>query len=302
MSIILGNTSPGKGRPAAGRPARAILRRDRSPKAERLTVCYAGAVVRLELVCAGRVLASGPWQCEVLRDQPSAGARRPARVVAPWQPTCRTSDENVDYLELTMQLSGGLRIERHLVLARKDRFLLLADAVLGTRPGALGYRGLVPLGPGIALRGAGPTRERFLVAASASRPLGKRLATVLPLALPEWRRDHRVGELSSGPEGMELCQAIQGRRLFAPLWLDLDPGRVRQRRTWRQLTVAESLTAQAADVAVGYRVALGSGQWLVYRSLARKRNRSLLGHNLATETLVARFGRHGEVQSIIEIE
>jgi hypothetical protein len=238
----------------------------------------------------------------VLRDQPSAGARRPARPLTPWQPTCRTSDENVDYLELTMELAGGLRIERHLVMARKDRFLLLADAVLGTRPGGLGYRGLVPLGPGIALRGAGPTREGFLVAASASRPLGRRLATVLPLALPEWRRDHRVGELSSGPEGMELCQAIQGRRLFAPLWLDLDPSRVRRRRTWRQLTVAESLTAQAADVAVGYRVALGSGQWLVYRSLARKRNRSVLGHNLATETLVARFGRDGEVQSIIEIE
>jgi hypothetical protein len=301
MSIIHGHSLPGKGRPAVGRPARAILRRDRSSQAERLTICYAGAVVRLELVRAGRVLVSGPWQCEVLRDQPSAGARRPARVVSPWQPTCRTSDENVDYLELTMELAGGLRIERHLVLARKDRFLLLADAVLGTRPGGLAYRGLLPLGPGIALRGAGLTREGFLVAASASRP-GKRLATVLPLALPEWRRDHRVGELSSGPQGMELCQAIEGSRLFAPLWLDLDPLRVRRRRTWRQLTVAESLGAQAADVAVGYRVAVGSGQWLVYRSLARKRNRSLLGHNLATETLVARFRRNGEVQSIIEIE
>jgi hypothetical protein len=201
-----------------------------------------------------------------------------------------------------MELAGGLCIERHLVLARKDGFLLLADAVLGTRPGGLAYRGSLPLGPGIALGGAGLTRERFLVAASASRPHGRRLATVLPLALPEWRRDHRVGELSSGPEGMELRQAIEGRRLFAPLWLDLDPGRVRRRRTWRQLTVAESLGARAADVAVGYRVAVGSSQWLVYRSLARKRNRSVLGHNLATETLVARFRRDGEVQSIIEIE
>ena len=66
--------------------------------------------------------------------------------------------------------------------------------------------------------------------------------------------------------------------------------------------MAESLAAQAADVAVGYRVALGRGQWLVYRSLARTRNRSVLGHNLATETLVARFRRDGEVESIIEIE
>jgi len=318
MSIILSDTSPVKGRPAAPRAARAILRRDpvghhraptRSvgrhgrgwPKADCLTVSYGGTVVRLELACRGRVLLSGPWEVAVVRDQPSAGACRPAPSISPWQATCRHSDENVDYLELQMELAGGLRLERHLVMARKDRFLLLADAVLGMRPGTLRYRGLMPLGPEIAFRGAGSTREGFLIGATASRPRGKRLATVLPLALPEWRCDRHVGDFFCSPEGMELCQVIQGRRLFAPLWLDLDPGRAGRRRTWRQLTVAESLAAQAADVAVGYRVALGRGQWLVYRSLARTRNRSVLGHNLATETLVARFRRDGEVESIIEI-
>jgi hypothetical protein len=124
-------------------------------------------------------------------------------------------------------------------------------------------------------------------------------------------RDHaahgaRVGENGTGPFSggpcLELRQAIEGRRLFAPLWFDLDPRRARRLRTWRQLTVAESLAAQGADVAVGYRVAAGNRQWLIYRSLAPKRNRTLLGHNLSTETLVAGFGRKGEVQPIIEIE
>jgi hypothetical protein len=182
-------------------------------------------------------------------------------------------------------------------LARKDRFLLLADALIGRRPAALQYRGLVPLAAGTVLRAARETREGALLAAR-----GKRLGSVLPLALPEWRCDVRVGELSAAPAGMELCQAIEGRGLFAPLWIDLDPRRLRRRRTWRQLTVAESLAVVGADVAAGYRVAAGQGQWLVYRSLAAKRNRTLLGHNLSTETLVARFRHNGEVASIIEIE
>ena len=59
---------------------------------------------------------------------------------------------------------------------------------------------------------------------------------------------------------------------------------------------------QPADVAVGYRVAIGRQQWLVYRSLAKPANRTLLGHNLSTEMLVARFDKSGEVESLIEIE
>jgi hypothetical protein len=72
--------------------------------------------------------------------------------------------------------------------------------------------------------------------------------------------------------------------------------------TWRQLTVAEWLTALPPEVAVGFRVAIGAEQWIIYRSLAPQSNRTLLGHNLATESLVARFGKDGEVTSIIEIE
>ena len=36
--------------------------------------------------------------------------------------------------------------------------------------------------------------------------------------------------------------------------------------------------------------------------LGGKGNRTLLGHNLATESLIARFGKDGEVTSIVEIE
>ena len=122
------------------------------------------------------------------------------------------------------------------------------------------------------------------------------------MALPEWRAEQTEGELRALPEGLELRQTTAGRGLYAPLFIDLDRSRLRRRMTWRQLTVAESLAPLPSDTAAGFRVALGSQQWIVYRALAAKGNRTLLGHNLATESLIARFGKDGEVTSIIEIE
>ncbi len=90
--------------------------------------------------------------------------------------------------------------------------------------------------------------------------------------------------------------------MFAPLFIDLDPGRLGSRCTWRQLTVAENLAALPSDAAVGYRAMIGDRQWLLYRSLVKPANRTVLGHNLITELLVARFDRRGQVQSIVEIE
>ena len=69
--------------------------------------------------------------------------------------------------------------------------------------------------------------------------------------------------------------------MLAPLLLDYYPKRMRKQLTWRQLTVA--------------------GQLLIYRSLAAQQNRTVLGHNLTSEFLVARFD-DGEVEPLVEIE
>ena len=90
--------------------------------------------------------------------------------------------------------------------------------------------------------------------------------------------------------------------MYAPLFIDLNGGRFRRRMTWRQLTVAEALRQVPSDAAIGFRVAIGDQQWIIYRALAARGNRTLLGHNLATESLTARFGKDGEVTSIVEIE
>ena len=125
---------------------------------------------------------------------------------------------------------------------------------------------------------------------------------VVPLALPEWRRGGACDGELSGTSGLQLQQAARGRRMFAPLWIDLDRRGIARRLDLATLTVAEAIEVQPADVAVGYRLAVGKQQWLVYRSLDKPGNRTLLGHNLSSETLLARFQNDGQVQSLIEIE
>jgi hypothetical protein len=266
----------------------AVLRAGRLPRDPWLGVLYRDRQVQMELRLQGDVLWSGVWQVDIRR------GGRSVHPVSEWEEVLWVSDEGVDFVELGARFSEGIRVERQILLA-EDHFLLLADAILAPRPGKLGYRACLPLAPGIRFDGAEDSREGVL----AGR---RRRAMVLPLALPEWRADARVGRLTQRGHGLELCQSAQGRAMFAPLFFDLRPGRFRRPLTWRQLTVAENLAAQPPDVAVGYRVVVGRQQWLIYRSLAAKANRTLLGHNLATEMLVARFHRNGDVAPLLEIE
>ena len=180
------------------------------------------------------------------------------------------------------------------MLARRERFLFLADAVLGIATARLRYRGVLPLVPGIKVRSSEATRECFLFRHN-------RQALVLPLALPEWRCDRQWGDLSA-TGGLVLQQQAQGQNLFAPLFIDLDRRRMTRGLTWRQLTVGEDRQVVPRDRAVGYRVQVGREQWIVYRSLASPGNRTLLGHNLVSETLVGRFTGEGLVESLLEIE
>jgi hypothetical protein len=139
------------------------------------------------------------------------------------------------------------------------------------------------------------TNEAFLMGQKAA-------ALALPLALPEWRVEKSPGQFTATSEAVELRLSGAGGALFAPLFLDLKSPRMTRPLTWRRLTVAESLEIVPPNVAVGYRVMVGKSQWLIYRSLTPATNRTLLGHNLATEMLIARFDKKGEVEPLIEIE
>jgi hypothetical protein len=255
----------------------------------RITVSFQDRALHLELARGTQTLSAGFWKMDIALDS------EPAAPIADYEESCWVADKDVNYLELEIQLSGGIRVERHLVFAREDQFMLLADAVFGPRAGRLEYRGSLPLAAGIEFRPDRNAREGTI---QGKKPL----AGVLPLALPEWRSAKCPGNLQAREGCLELSQTATGCNLFAPLMLDLKNSRFGKPLTWRTLTVAEALAILPPETAVGYRVMIGKEQWLIYRSLSPRANRSLLGHNLSSEFLLAKFLKNGEVQSLIEVE
>jgi hypothetical protein len=267
----------------------AVLRTDWSRRAAQLSVAYGEQAVRLKFTVGSDTFFAGRWELDVRID----GAR--AAPAGGWREVCWVSDDDCDYLELEIALTESLRVQRQMLLARRDQFLFLADAVLGERSRSLSYSGRLPLAGDLTTNAAAETCEMLLEAR-------KSRALILPLALPEWRADLRGGALGVGGDGLELSHSCAGCRLFAPLWIDLAPRRAEKPFTWRQLTIAEQRQNLPRDEAAGYRVQFGRRQWLIYRSLTEPTNRTLLGHNLSTDFLLARFGRDGETEKIVEIE
>jgi hypothetical protein len=53
---------------------------------------------------------------------------------------------------------------------------------------------------------------------------------------------------------------------------------------------------------VGYRVQIGRGHWLVYRTLAPRGNRTVLGQNYSAEFVCSRLKNTGTAEPIIEIQ
>jgi hypothetical protein len=269
----------------------AVLRASWRRRSPQLAVNYSGPQLLIELSLGRGRLCSGAVQIDLRIDG------RPLVPRQGWEQVCWESDRDVDYLELELRFSEDVAIQRHLLLARKAGFLLLADAVLGAFPRKIEYRATLPLAEGVAFRGERETREGTLDVGPRAR------ARVLPLALSEWRSGPSYGTLAATDGGpLVLKQQSQGRSMFAPLFIDLDSRRLGKEATWRQLTVAEDRQVLPRDAAVGYRVQVGKLQWLVYRSLGEVGVRTVLGQNLMHEFLVGRFGSKGNVKKLLEIE
>ena len=250
-----------------------------------------------ELSAGGRVLWSGPWQWEVRCDGVLAADR------SPWEVVCRASDADVDYLEFRIELAGGLRIERHLMLARRDRFLLLADAVLGDRTGGTAILRRLPLDGGISFRESEGDHRGSPVPRKPTCGDG-----VAAGAARVWQR-RAIGRVVGGTP-------IRGETVYTapvatggPCPADVRSAVVRSRskpdNAAADVAAAQHRPGDATPAGRrGRRLShrRRGQQWLVYRSLGGPGNRTLLGHNLTSETLVARFHRNGRVQPIIEVE
>jgi hypothetical protein len=282
-------------RPAAwSEPAGlALLRTGWSPLAATVAIDFAALGMKLEVSADGQQLFDGVW---------TTSSRINGKVVKPagqWQEVCWFSDADVDFIEFALELEDGARLERQVLLARKDGFLFLADHLQAADAAALEHELHLPLAGDFAWNGEAETRDGTL-----NVPGNESAAVrILPLALPEWRIDPRMGELASVDNSLRLAQSTQGRSMACPLFLDLKSSRAGKPCTWRQLTIAELLVIQPPDVAVAYRVQCGKKQWVIYRSQARPGNRTFLGQNTAHEFYAARFlAPDGAVEELIQVE
>ena len=266
-------------------------------KAPRIVVAHPGDAMAIEVHAGKQTLLSGEWPIDVVCNGQQLVANDD------WETQCWHSDADADYLELAITLDGGphgeMRLERQVLLSREDGVAMLGEILLSEDnpiEAALSINTRLPLGAGLGFAAEKETREGLLVRDK------KTAAGVIPISLPEWRDDPRGGELTSAEGALRLTREASGRNLASALWLDFSTTRFAKQRTWRQLTVAQSLEKVGHDVAVGYRVQSGKDQWLVYRSLDRAANRTLLGHNLSSEFIAGRFLSTGEVDEYLEIE
>jgi len=274
----------------------ALLRTRWSPPTDSASLRYYAAEVDSEWQAGGRVLGSGAWSWQATVNG------QPLQADGNWEEVCWHSDADVDYMELELPLTNGWILQRQVLLARLDRFLYLADVLIGNdapqqEPADLSFTSSWPLLEGVKFEPARETREGHFTVG------GKRIASALPLSLPEWRAEMARGELRCTPEGeLQLSVTGRGRNLYCPIWIDLDSRRTAHPCTWRRLTVAQHLETMRSDAAVGYRVQSGAQNWLFYRSLAERASRTVLGQNYSTEFVAARFQRDGQTVDLIEIQ
>ncbi len=268
----------------------AFLHPDWTAKKPRLDIDYSSHATKLELNTAGTTVFSADWVPEF---------RVNGNELSPsddgWEAVCWYSDFDVDYLELCWRYADGWAVHRQILMARQDLFLYMADNLTGPESGDLDYQVRLPFADNMSLVQQKETRE---VMVKAKRPV----ANILPVALPEWQSDPRGGSFSATDNSIELRQWGVGNSMCAPLFIDLHPNRLKKPLTWRQLTVAQELEILSRNDAVGFRVLAGPEQWMFYRSMATKGNRTVLGQNTTSEFLCGRFLQDGDVESIVEVE
>lgn len=267
----------------------ATMRSDWSRTAVRVACSFADSQSRAEIDCQGRRLLEGTWQAHVAIDG------RPLEPISPWTETLWFTDEEVDYLEWSMDLSDGWNLQRQFLLCRESKLVFIADAVLGDRPAQIDYRLEWPLAAGVQGSAAEETHEWKL---NGPKPL----AYVLPLSFPEWRAAPWQGELRADSGMLTASSRQTGDSLYMPLLLATDRKLLSRPLTWRRLTIAENLEVVPRDMAAGYRVQFGGRHWLFYQALSRKGNRSLLGQNVAGWFFAAEIKKDGSADPLVRID
>ena len=101
----------------------ALLRSDWSVEADSVAITHHQPLPQLDVTALGRSLIHGDWGLKLKIGDAII------ELAEEWSCVCWQSDPDADYIELQMAGPGKLRVERLVLLSRKERFLIIADAI-----------------------------------------------------------------------------------------------------------------------------------------------------------------------------
>ncbi|MFK8113765.1 MAG: hypothetical protein AB8B91_16295 [Rubripirellula sp.] len=243
---------------------------------------YSSSDVRLEVYAGRTQVIGGAWKTQISLDEV---AQRPN---GDWGEVCHFSDDDIHYLEIEQPWTGDIVLQRHVMLIRDDRCLMIADTVLPAKRAdqskqKINYVSQIPLAAEAQVEEENETRELFVCDQRQ-----RQQAMVMPLSASEWKIGPSDAAVQATKDHLQLSTSGTGR-LFAPLWFDFQRRRFNRKRTWRDMTIGDQLRIVPRNEAVGYRVQVGSEQWMLYRSLAPCACRTVLGKHLNADFFASRF-------------
>jgi len=238
----------------------------------------------------GQPVLSGEWGVHV-----ELNGQREMQL-GDWEEVCWFTDKEVDYIEVEAKFGQHAKVQRQAMLFRKERLLVLADALIGTEEGQWQLRSSIPLAHGVRFDAAQKTREGFINLQGGQRCLA------LPLHLPEWRRQLAPGRFEAVDDQLNVTANTTKSRCVTPVVISLCNRHAKKPFTWRQLTVAENLDVVQRDVAVAYRFQIDKDQWLIYRTLADAARRTALGMHTLSDFFAGRVKNNGDLDTLVEVE
>ncbi|MFV0445746.1 MAG: hypothetical protein ACK5Q5_19365 [Planctomycetaceae bacterium] len=268
----------------------ALLRRDWNIESDGLFVDYAGRTPVLQLYLDGQLFLAGSWESTVSVNGESREIGRD------WRCECWASDRDADYLEFSVSLGRDLRLMRQVLFGRRERMLLLAEAVRGASPDAVvQLQSTIPVCPDIAVEADGTTRE-------LQARLDRRRVRLLPMLLPWERSAGGPGRIDAVASEL-VQQTEQTGPVCQALLLDWEHKPATEPAEAVPLRIAEDGQHLPARDAVGARARVGNRQWLYWHNFtASPIPRTCLGHHSSYETIIARIKKNGDADILVHVE